>query len=71
MARARAASLVTVPARRPRGVQPQPAAPRSPASAIRRNFAKFLVGKDGKVLKRFAPTVPPSKLVPAIEEALR
>lgn len=29
---------------------------------------QFLVGKDGKVVKRFAPTVPPSKLVKAIEE---
>lgn len=34
------------------------------------NFAKFLIGRDGKVLQRFAPTVVPADLVPAIEQAL-
>lgn len=34
------------------------------------NFAKFLIGRDGKVLQRFAPTVVPADLAPAIEQAL-
>ena len=34
------------------------------------NFAKFLVGRDGKVIQRFAPTVVPADLAPAIEQAL-
>jgi glutathione peroxidase len=38
--------------------------------AIKWNFTKFLVGRDGKVLKRFAPNDDPAKLVPDIESAL-
>lgn len=34
------------------------------------NFAKFLIGRDGKVAERFAPTVLPADLVPAIESRL-
>lgn len=34
------------------------------------NFAKFLIGKDGKVAERFAPTIVPADLVPAIERQL-
>lgn len=34
------------------------------------NFAKFLIGRDGKVVQRFAPTVVPADLAPAIEQAL-
>lgn len=34
------------------------------------NFAKFLIGRDGNVLQRFAPTVVPADLAPAIEQAL-
>lgn len=36
------------------------------------NFAKFLIGKDGKVRARFAPTTAPDdpKLIQAVEEAL-
>ena len=36
------------------------------------NFAKFLIGKDGKVLKRFAPQVKPDspEVLKAVEEAL-
>ncbi|MFZ4517400.1 MAG: glutathione peroxidase [Microthrixaceae bacterium] len=39
---------------------------------IRWNFEKFLVGRDGEVLARFAPTVVPDdeKVVSAIEAAL-
>ena len=38
--------------------------------AIKWNFTKFLVGKDGKVIKRFAPNDDPDKLRPDIEAAL-
>ncbi len=34
------------------------------------NFGKFLVGKDGKVLKRFEPGVQPAELKSDIEKAL-
>ena len=37
---------------------------------IKWNFTKFLVGKDGKVIKRFAPNDDPQSLRPAIEAAL-
>lgn len=39
-------------------------------AAIKWNFTKFLVGKDGQVIKRFSPTTEPEKLIPAIEKAL-
>jgi len=38
--------------------------------AIKWNFTKFLVGKDGKVIKRYAPTEAPEKLRGDIERAL-
>ncbi|MBL0937848.1 MAG: glutathione peroxidase [Gemmatimonadaceae bacterium] len=38
--------------------------------SIKWNFTKFLVGRDGKVIDRFAPTVTPESLVPDIERAL-
>jgi glutathione peroxidase len=38
--------------------------------AIKWNFTKFLVGRDGKVLKRFAPNDDPAALRPEIEAAL-
>ena len=38
--------------------------------AIKWNFTKFLVGRDGKVLKRYAPTDTPESLVRDIEAAL-
>jgi glutathione peroxidase len=40
------------------------------SEAIKWNFTKFLVGRDGKVLERFSPTDEPSKLSPIIERAL-
>ncbi|HVY85717.1 MAG TPA: glutathione peroxidase [Caulobacterales bacterium] len=39
-------------------------------SAIKWNFTKFLIGKDGKVLARYAPTVKPEALEGAVEKAL-
>ena len=38
--------------------------------AIKWNFTKFLVGRDGKVIKRYAPNEEPQKLRPDIEAAL-
>lgn len=38
--------------------------------AIKWNFTKFLVGKDGQVLKRYAPQDEPEKLAKDIEAAL-
>lgn len=37
---------------------------------IKWNFTKFLVGRDGKVLKRYAPTDKPESLRKDIEKAL-
>ncbi len=37
---------------------------------IRWNFTKFLVGRDGRVVKRYAPTTKPEKLAKDIEKAL-
>ncbi len=40
------------------------------SKSIKWNFTKFLVGKDGQVLKRFAPTDTPASLQEDIEAAL-
>ena len=40
------------------------------SKAIKWNFTKFLVGKDGQVLKRYAPTDTPESLTGDIEAAL-
>jgi len=40
------------------------------SKAIKWNFTKFLVGKDGRVLKRYAPQDAPQKLTKDIEAAL-
>ena len=37
-------------------------------SAIKWNFTKFLIDKDGKVVGRFAPTDKPESMKPAIEK---
>lgn len=37
---------------------------------IKWNFTKFLIGRDGKVVRRFAPTVKPEKLDAAIASLL-
>jgi len=39
-------------------------------SKIKWNFTKFLIGKDGQVIDRFAPTTKPEKLADDIEKAL-
>ena len=39
-------------------------------SGIKWNFTKFLIGKDGKVLNRYAPTTKPETLEEDIEKAL-
>jgi len=38
--------------------------------AVKWNFTKFLVGKDGQVIKRYAPTDTPESLKADIEKAL-
>jgi glutathione peroxidase len=40
------------------------------SKAIKWNFTKFLVGRDGRVLRRYAPTEAPAALEPDIERAL-
>ena len=40
------------------------------SKAIKWNFTKFLVGKDGAVLKRYAPTDTPESMAKDIEAAL-
>jgi glutathione peroxidase len=39
-------------------------------STVKWNFTKFLVGRDGQVIDRFAPTTAPGKLAKDIETAL-
>ncbi|WP_370250286.1 glutathione peroxidase [Nocardioides sp.] len=39
-------------------------------SKIKWNFTKYLVGKNGQVIDRYAPTTKPEKLVKDIEKAL-
>ncbi|KAF1722569.1 glutathione peroxidase [Pseudoxanthomonas wuyuanensis] len=39
-------------------------------SAIKWNFSKFLIGRDGKVIKRYAPTDKPESLAGDIEKVL-
>ena len=34
------------------------------------NFTKFLIGRDGEVIKRFAPPIPPARISHTIEEHL-
>jgi len=38
--------------------------------AVKWNFTKFLLDRDGNVIKRFAPSTPPEKCVDDIEELL-
>ncbi len=40
------------------------------SQAVKWNFTKFLVGRDGRVLKRYAPTDTPESLAQDIESAL-
>jgi len=40
------------------------------SESIKWNFTKFLVGRDGKVIRRFAPTDRPEAIEPAIVTAL-
>lgn len=38
--------------------------------AIKWNFTKFLIGRDGEPIARYAPTTTPEALVPDVEKAL-
>jgi glutathione peroxidase len=40
------------------------------SEGIKWNFTKFLIGKDGQVLARYAPTDTPAKITTDIEAAL-
>jgi glutathione peroxidase len=40
------------------------------SQAIKWNFTKFLIGRDGKTIKRYAPQDEPAKLVADLEAAL-
>ena len=40
------------------------------SQGIKWNFTKFLIGRDGQVVKRYAPTTKPEELSPAIEALL-
>ena len=40
------------------------------SEAIKWNFTKFLVGRDGQVLGRYAPTKNPKSLSKSIEKAI-
>lgn len=40
------------------------------SEAIKWNFTKFLLGRDGSVVERFAPTTEPADIAPAIEKLL-
>ncbi|WP_101522976.1 glutathione peroxidase [Nocardioides houyundeii] len=40
------------------------------SNRIKWNFTKFLVGRDGQVIKRYAPTVKPADIAADIETAL-
>ncbi|MAY39662.1 MULTISPECIES: glutathione peroxidase [Spongiibacter] len=46
------------------------AAPGTLTNAVKWNFTKFLVGKDGQPIKRYAPTTKPEQLAADIEAAL-
>ena len=39
-------------------------------NAIKWNFTKFLIDRNGKVVERYAPTTPPSKIESKIKELL-
>jgi glutathione peroxidase len=40
------------------------------SKAVKWNFTKFLIGRDGRVIKRYAPSEPPEALAADIEAAL-
>lgn len=46
------------------------AAPGKLGNKIKWNFTKFLIGRDGLPIKRFAPTTTPEKIVADVEAAL-
>lgn len=45
-------------------------APGANGGDIEWNFTKFLVGKDGRTIKRYGPGTEPAQILPDIEEAL-
>eukprot|EP01006_Ploeotia_vitrea_P022760 TRINITY_DN55180_c0_g1_i1.p1 TRINITY_DN55180_c0_g1~~TRINITY_DN55180_c0_g1_i1.p1 ORF type:complete len:108 (-),score=18.41 TRINITY_DN55180_c0_g1_i1:294-617(-) len=51
----------------PKSLTTAPVAP----GDVQWNFEKFLVGKDGKVVKRYPPITPPKDIAADIEAALK
>ncbi|MFU2334275.1 glutathione peroxidase, partial [Enterococcus faecium] len=45
-------------------------APGTVTKAIKWNFTKFLIDRNGKVIERFAPQTSPLKITAAIESVL-
>jgi glutathione peroxidase len=45
-------------------------APGAKGPAIEWNFGKFLIGRDGRIIKRYAPTTEPKDIAADIEQAL-
>ena len=45
-------------------------APGTLGKAIKWNFTKFLVDRQGNVVERFAPQTNPQKMIPEIEKVL-
>lgn len=39
--------------------------------SLRWNFTKFLIGRDGRVIRRFGPTTKPERIAGHVERALR
>jgi glutathione peroxidase len=42
-----------------------------PLQMIKWNFTKFLIGRDGKVIKRYAPSTTPESITSEIERSLK
>jgi glutathione peroxidase len=40
------------------------------STAIKWNFTKFLIGRDGRVIARYAPTTEPKSIAEDVERAL-